>query len=249
MTDILFNIEGKVALITGGTAGIGRMIAGGFARRGARAYITGRDDERTAQAAIEMGCIPLVADMEAKDGPHALAAAFTRAENHLDILVNNAGVNEVPTIDDATVAGWDRVMDVNLRAAFFLVQQLLPQLRASVSGRVINIGSIGGLHVPGWEAYSYGASKAALHHLTRALAKRLGKEGICVNAIAPGPFPSRMHDVESEATRRSIDTCIPLGRAGTSKDMEGLAVFLASQASAYVNGVTIPLDGGYISAL
>jgi NAD(P)-dependent dehydrogenase (short-subunit alcohol dehydrogenase family) len=249
MTDILFNIEGKVALITGGTAGIGRMIAEGFARRGARAYITGRDDKRTAQAAIEMGCIPLVADMEAKDGPHALAAAFTRAENHLDILVNNAGVNELPTIDDATVAGWDRVMDVNLRAAFFLVQQLLPQLRASVSGRIINIGSIGGLHVPGWEAYSYGASKAALHHLTRALAKRLGKEGICVNAIAPGPFPSRMHDVESEATRRSIDTYIPLGRAGTSKDMEGLAVFLASQASAYVNGVTIPLDGGYISAL
>jgi len=249
MTDILFNIEGKVALITGGTAGIGRMIAEGFARRGARAYITGRDAERTAQAAIEMGCIPLVADMEAKDGPHALAAAFTRAENHLDILVNNAGVNELPTIDDATVAGWDRVMDVNLRAAFFLVQQLLPQLRASVSGRIINIGSIGGLHVPGWEAYSYGASKAALHHLTRALAKRLGKEGICVNAIAPGPFPSRMHDVESEATRRSIDTYIPLGRAGTSKDMEGLAVFLASQASAYVNGVTIPLDGGYISAL
>lgn len=249
MTDTLFDIEGKVALITGGTAGIGRMIAAGFARRGSRTYITGRDADRTAQAAVEIGCIPLIADMEAKDGPHALAAAFAQAESRLDILVNNAGVNEVPPIDDATVAGWDRVMDVNLRAAFFLIQQLLPQLRASQAGRIINIGSIGGLHIPGWEAYSYGASKAALHHLTRAVAKRLGKESICVNAIAPGPFPSRMHDVESEATRRSINTYIPLGRAGTSEDMEGLAVFLASRASAYVSGVTIPLDGGYISAL
>ncbi len=249
MIDALFTIEGKVALVTGGTTGIGRMIAAGFARRGAKTYITGRDAARTAEAAAEIGCIALTADLETEDGPHALARAFAAVEPRLDILVNNAGVGEVPSIADATIAGWDRVMDVNLRSAFFLVQQLLPQLRASDGARIINIGSIGGLHIPNWEAYSYGVSKAALHHLTRALAKRLGKEGIGVNAIAPGPFPSKMHDTSSEATQRSIATYIPLGRAGTAEDMEGLAVFLASRAGAYVNGTTIPLDGGYIAAL
>jgi NAD(P)-dependent dehydrogenase (short-subunit alcohol dehydrogenase family) len=247
--DALFTIEGKVALVTGGTTGIGRMIAAGFARRGAKTYITGRDAARTAEAAAEIDCIGLAADLETEDGPHALARAFAAVEPRLDILVNNAGVGEVPSIADATIAGWDRVMDVNLRSAFFLVQQLLPQLRASDGARIINIGSIGGLHIPNWEAYSYGVSKAALHHLTRALAKRLGKEGIGVNAIAPGPFPSKMHDTSSEATQRSIATYIPLGRAGTAEDMEGLAVFLASRAGAYVNGTTIPLDGGYIAAL
>jgi len=133
------------------------------------------------------------------------------------------------------------------------VQQLLPQLRAGASAndpsRIINIGSIGGLHVPSWEAHGYGASKAALHHLTRSLAKALGKDRITVNAIAPGPFPSRLTDTRSEALRKSIATYVPLDRPGEAEDVVGAVVFLAARAGAYVNGTTIPLDGGYIAAL
>jgi len=136
---------------------------------------------------------------------------------------------------------------------FFLTQQVLPLLRAAgtadMPARIINIGSIGGLHIPNWEAHPYGVSKAAIHHLTRSLAKRLGRDHILVNAIAPGPFHSRLTDTGSEAVRRSIQTYIPIGRAGTPEDIEGLCVFLASRAGAFVNGSTIPLDGGYIAAL
>src|SRR5690606_23889953 len=135
------------------------------------------------------------------------------------------GANDTSGIDDVSVADWDRVMNVNLRAAFFLVQQLLPERRAAATaddpGRFINIGSIGGLHIPNWDALPYGASKAGLHHLTRALAKRLGNVHITANAIAPGPFPSRLTDVESAAVRKSVATYVPLGRAGTPEDMEG----------------------------
>jgi NAD(P)-dependent dehydrogenase (short-subunit alcohol dehydrogenase family) len=171
----------------------------------------------------------------------------------LHILVNNAGANEKGTIETAQVDEWDQVLNVNLRAGFFLVQHMLPQLRAAASARdparIINIGSIGGLHIPAWEAFPYGASKAAVHHLTRALAKRLGRENIVTNAIAPGPFPSRLTDTESANVKKSVAAHIPLGRPGEPEDIEGLVVFLASRAGAYINGVTIPLDGGYIAAL
>jgi NAD(P)-dependent dehydrogenase (short-subunit alcohol dehydrogenase family) len=144
-------------------------------------------------------------------------------------------------------------MNVNLRAGFFLIQQLLPQLRAAATAqdpaRIINIGSIGGLHIPNWDAFPYGASKAALHHMTRALAKRLGRDNIVANAIAPGPFPSRMTNTGADNVKKSVETCIPLRRPGEPEDIEGLVVFLASRAGAYVNGTTIPLDGGYIAAL
>jgi NAD(P)-dependent dehydrogenase (short-subunit alcohol dehydrogenase family) len=255
--DELFAIEGKVALVTGGTSGIGLMIARGLLRRNVRTYIVGRDLTHTgaiaAQLSTDGNCIGLAADLADATGPQQLAAEFARCEPRLHILVNNAGMNETGTIDTVSIADWDRVINVNLRAGFFLVQQLLPQLRAAASARdparIINIGSIGGLHIPAWDAFPYGASKAALHHLTRALTKRLGRDNICVNAIAPGPFPSRLTDTESDAVKKSVQTHIPLGRAGEPEDIEGLVVFLASRAGAYVNGTTIPLDGGYVAAL
>lgn len=257
--DPLFDLGGKVALVTGGTSGIGRMIAAGLAARGVRAYITGRD-EGAAQAvaghirqATGGACIGLAADLAAPDGPAALAAQVAQREPALHILVNNAGANATGSLAEGTVADWDTVMNVNLRGAYFLVQQALPLLQAAAGdadpARVINLGSIGGLHIPNWEAHPYNASKAAVHHLTRSLAKALGPDRITVNAIAPGPFPSRLTDTDSPAVQRSVATCVPLGRPGGADDAVGAVVFLASRAGAYVNGTTIPLDGGYIAAL
>ena len=255
--DELFAIRGKTALVTGGTSGIGLMIASGLVRREVKTYIVGRDLTQSRSVAAQLSrdgvCIGLAADLADPDGPQRLAAEFARQEPSLNILINNAGANETGSIDTLSLADWDKVMNVNLRAAFFLVQQLLPQLRAAATAvdpaRIINIGSIGGLHIPDWDAFPYGASKAALHHTTRALAKRLGKDNIVVNAIAPGPFPSRLTDTQSEAVKKSVQARIPLRRPGEPEDIEGLVVFLASRAGAYVNGATIPLDGGYVAAL
>ncbi|HEY8508928.1 MAG TPA: SDR family oxidoreductase [Steroidobacteraceae bacterium] len=257
MTDELFAIRDKVALVTGGTSGIGLMIARGLVRRGVRTYISGRDLAQThavaAQLSGEGQCTGLAADLADAEGPQRLAAQLASHEPRLHILINNAGAHESGNIETVSVADWDRVLNVNLRAAFFLVQQLLPQLRAAASprdpARIVNIGSIGGLHIPNWDAFPYGASKAGLHHMTRALTKRLGRDNITVNAIAPGPFPSRMTRTESEAVKKSIQTYIPLGRPGEPEDIEGAVVFLCSRAGAYVNGTTLPLDGGYIAAL
>ena len=257
MTDELFAVQGKVALVTGGTSGIGLMIARGLLRRGVKTYIVGRHLAHTQEVAGQLStispCIGLAADLAERAGPQQLAAELARHEPRLNILVNNAGANESGALDTVAITDWDTVMNVNLRAGFFLIQQLLPQLRAAATAldpaRIINIGSIGGLHIPNWDAFPYGASKAALHHLTRALAKRLGKDNIVANAIAPGPFPSRLTNTESDAVKKSVQTCIPLRRPGEPEDIEGLVVFLASRAGAYVNGVTIPLDGGYIAAL
>jgi NAD(P)-dependent dehydrogenase (short-subunit alcohol dehydrogenase family) len=258
MTDPLFDISGKIALVTGGTSGIGRMIAQGLVARGVTTYVVGRDAARTGHAAEEIAaqggiCKALTADLSDADGPRALAEAFAAKESRLDLLVNNAGANATGSLAAMSVEDWDTVLTVNLRAAFFLTQELLPLLRAGASGddpaRIINIGSIGGLHVPNWEAHSYGASKAALHHLTRSLAKALGRDRITANAIAPGPFPSRLTDTQSDAVRKSIATHIPLDRPGEADDIVGLVTFLAARAGAYVNGATIPLDGGYLAAL
>jgi NAD(P)-dependent dehydrogenase (short-subunit alcohol dehydrogenase family) len=255
--DELFDIRGKVALVTGGTSGIGLMIARAMVRRGVRTYIAGRDAVQCGEVAAGFSsdgqCVGLVADLAEAEGPQRLAAQIAERESRLHILVNNAGANETGTIDSLSVTDWDRVLNVNLRAGFFLIQQLLPQLRAAATAqdpaRIINIGSIGGLHIPNWDAFPYGASKAAVHHLTRALTKRLGRDHITANAIAPGPFPSRLTDTESAAVKKSVQTYIPLGRSGEPADIEGLVVFLSSRAGAYVNGSTIALDGGYIAAL
>jgi NAD(P)-dependent dehydrogenase (short-subunit alcohol dehydrogenase family) len=253
----IFDIRGKVALVTGGTSGIGTMIAEALVAHGAITYITGRDAAATTEVANRLSrdgqCHALPADLADANGPAALARQFAQGQQQLHVLVNNAGASERSAIDASSIEDWDRVMDVNLRAPYFLVQQLLPQLRAAARAedpaRIINIGSIGGAHVPNWEAFPYGASKAGVHHLTRALAKRLGREHIVVNAIAPGPFPSRMTDTASDAVKNSVATCVPLGRAGEARDLEGLVVFLASRASSYITGNTIPLDGGYLAAL
>ncbi len=257
-TDPLFSLAGKTALVTGGTSGIGAMIARALVARGVKTYISGRDAGRTAAFAEELcagggSCVGLAADLGAEGGPAALAAQLVALEPKLDLLVNNAGANGPGGLSDMTPADWDLVMNVNVRAAFFLTQQLLPLLKAAASeddpARIVNIGSIGGLHIPNWEAHAYNTSKAAIHHLTRSLCKALGKDRITVNAIAPGPFPSRLTDTDSAAVQKSVATYIPLGRPGRAEDVEGLVVFLASRAGAYVNGATIPLDGGYIAAL
>jgi NAD(P)-dependent dehydrogenase (short-subunit alcohol dehydrogenase family) len=256
--DPLFSLAGKVALVTGGTSGIGRMIAGGLVRRGVRTTITGRGEAHASAVAAELAaeggaCFGLGADLAQADGPARLAAEFGGREEMLHLLVNNAGANAEGSLAKMQPADWELVLGVNLRAAFFLSRELLGPLRAAASAqdpaRIVNVGSIGGLHVPNWEAHAYGASKAGLHHLTRSLAKALGPERITVNAIAPGPFPSRLTDTESEAVQRSIATYVPLGRAGEAADVEGAITFLASRAGAYVNGHTLPLDGGYIAAL
>jgi NAD(P)-dependent dehydrogenase (short-subunit alcohol dehydrogenase family) len=256
--DPLFSLEGKTALVTGGSSGIGAMIARGLVGRGVRTYVSGRDIGRITEFAAGLAagggtCIALAADLSHANGPAALAKQFSAHESRLHILVNNAGTQANGVLTAMAMDDWDEVLAVNLRAPVFLVRELLPLLRAAAGpadpARIINVGSIGGLHVPNWEAHPYGASKAALHHVTRSLAKTLGKEDITVNAIAPGPFPSKMHDIASEATQKAIAAYVPLGRAGEPEDAQGVVVFLASRAGAYINGHVIPLDGGYIAAL
>lgn len=255
MTDELFSVAGKIVLVTGGTSGIGNMIARGFAARGARTYITGRDLAKAQQVAADIGgdCIGLAADLSAADGPQALIDELKTRETKLDVLVNNAGGNAKGPIADTSTDDWDFVMELNVRAPFFLIQQALPLLRAAASAEchatVINVGSIGGLHIPNWEAHPYNTSKAAIHHMTRSLAKKLGADQIRVNAIAPGPFPSGMTDTSLESVQKSVATYIPVNRPGTPEDAQGACIFLASRAGAYVNGSVIPLDGGYIGAL
>ncbi|RYE03820.1 MAG: SDR family oxidoreductase, partial [Sphingomonadales bacterium] len=218
-------------------------------------YVAARDLARAEATAAEIGCecIGLAADLGDPEGPAALIDALKAREDRLDILVNNAGANNKGPIEEVTADAWDAVLAVNLRGPFLLVQHALPLLRAAASeaahASVINLGSIGGLHVPNWEAHPYGASKAAIHHLTRSLAKRLGRDHIRVNAVAPGPFPSRLTDTTSERVKQNVQTYIPAGRAGTPEDVQGVCIFLASRAGAYVNGSTIALDGGYIAAL
>jgi NAD(P)-dependent dehydrogenase (short-subunit alcohol dehydrogenase family) len=248
----LFSIRGKVALITGGSRGIGLMIARGFLEAGAKVYISSRKKDvcdDVARQLSEVGeCISLPANVSAAAGCEALAKELGAREPRLHILVNNAGVAWSGTLADYPESGFDKVIDTNLKSVFFLTRDLLPLLEKAATpddpARVINIGSIDGLKVPFTENFAYGPSKAAVHHLTRDLAVKLSGRNITVNAVAPGPFESRMTKWMLDNFQESLEKQCPLHRIGSPADMAGVAIYLASRASAYVNGAVIPVDGG-----
>lgn len=248
----LFSINGKVAVVTGGSRGIGLMIARGFVEAGAKVYISSRKNEacdQTAKDLSEIGqCFSIPADVSTLDGCKHLVGEVSSREQALNILVNNAGAAWGAPLAEYPEAGWDKVMDSNVKSIFFLTREFVPLLEKAATrsdpARVINIGSIDGLKVPSVENYAYAPSKAAVHHLTRVLAVKLGPRNITVNAVAPGPFPSQMTKWMLENFQSQIEADCPLGRIGEPGDMAGVAIYLASRAAAYVNGVVIPVDGG-----
>ncbi len=250
MTD-LFSLTGKVALVTGGSRGIGLMIARGYVEAGVRVYISSRKAEVCEEIAAELStigfCVALPADLSTEAECQRLAAELAAREDHLDILVNNAGATWGAPIEDFDEAAWERVLALNVKGVFHLTKAVLPLLRsagtAEEPARVINIGSIDGIHVPILNTFSYSASKAAVHQLTRHLAKSLAPE-ITVNAIAPGPFESKMMAATLEAVGDQIAAAAPLKRIGRPDDMAGVAIFLASRAGSYLTGTIIPVDGG-----
>lgn len=252
-TSKFFDLTGKVALVTGGSRGIGKMIAEGFIAQGAKVYISSRKAPACEETAAELGpnCIPLPMDVSTVDGCKALAAAMATREPHLDILVNNAGAAWGVEFTEFPESGWDKVMDLNVKSPFFLTQALHDLLKARAShdapSKVINITSIDGLRLNPWETYSYHASKAALIYLTKRMAARLIRDGIIVTSLAPGAFASEMNraarDHGDEVAKR-----IPMRRIGTPEDMAGAAIFLASRASDYVVGDTLVVDGGLVNA-
>ncbi|MDZ4825515.1 MAG: SDR family oxidoreductase [Actinomycetota bacterium] len=248
----LFSIEGKSALVTGGSRGIGLMIARGFVEAGARVYISSRKAAVCDEVAAELSkigtCVSIPADLATEAECNRLASEVAGYENALNILVNNAGATWGEPIEDFPASGWDKVLDLNVKSVFFLTRALLPQLENAATAddpaRVVNIGSIDAIQVPMLETYSYSASKAAVHQLTRHLARSLGRRNITVNAIAPGPFESKMMAETLKNFGDSIAKSSPLGRIGRPDDMAGAAIFLASRAGAYVTGAVLPVDGG-----
>jgi NAD(P)-dependent dehydrogenase (short-subunit alcohol dehydrogenase family) len=250
----LFALEDKTALVTGGSRGIGFMIAQGLVRAGVRVVISSRKAEDLEAAATELArdgdCTAIPADLSTPEGARALGDAVRARTDRLDILVNNAGVTWGAPLEEFPPSGWDRAMHTNLEGVFHLTVSLLPALRAAASeedpARVVNIGSVDGVRVPVMESYSYSASKAAVHMLTRHLAKRLAPEHITVNAIAPGPFESKMMAfmLRDDESRQAVEAMVPLRRIGRPDDAAGLTIFLCSRAGSYLTGAVVPLDGG-----
>lgn len=259
----LFSVDGKVVLVTGGSRGIGEMIAGGFLANGAKVYISSRKADACEATAKRLmathggECVPIAADLSGLDGATALAEALRSHEDHLDVLVNNAGQAWGAPFDQFPEKGWDRVINVNVKGPFFVIQQLMPLLEAAATAddpaRVINIGSIDGLRPPRLQTYSYSPSKAALHAMTRQLAAEFAPRNVIVNAIAPGPFPTWMlstgvgggGDVDN-TDWEAVGRMNPRRRVGTPEDIAGLAIFLASRAGAYTVGEIITCDGGLV---
>jgi NAD(P)-dependent dehydrogenase (short-subunit alcohol dehydrogenase family) len=248
----LFDLTGKTAVVTGGTRGIGLMMARGLLEAGARVYISSRKADGCAAAEQELkpyGTVSAIpADLSTEAECLRLAAEIGQREQALHVLVNNAGATWGAPIEEFPAAAWDKVVDLNLKAPFYLTRAFLPLLEAAGThddpARVINIGSIDGLRVPPMPTYAYSASKAGLHHMTRVLARELGPRHITVNAVAPGPFESKMMAATLEAFGDAIADAAPLRRIGRPDDMAGVAIYLASRAGAYVTGAVIPVDGG-----
>lgn len=247
----LFSLEGRVAVVTGGSRGIGKMIAQGFVEQGAKVYITARKADACNETAAELSkigaCVSLPYDISTVDGCREFAADITKQDAAIDILVNNAGAAWGEPFESFPEAGWDKTMDLNVKSLFYLTQAMHGALKKAASAdkpsKVINIASIDGIKINPWETYAYQASKAAVIHLTRRLAARLIEDNICVSGIAPGAFASNMN----KATRDDPDqvaTMIPAKRTGCDTDMAGTAVFLASRAGDYVVGDTLAVDGG-----
>ncbi len=248
----LFDVSGKVVLVTGGSSGIGKMIAQGFVEHGARVYISSRKADVCEAVAAEFSqqgrCVALPADLSTEAGCVRLAGQLAEREPALHVLVNNAGTNWGAPLEEYPDAAWDKLLALNLKAVFHLTRALLPQLEAAASeedpARVINIGSVDGIQVPVLETYAYSSSKAAVHHLTSVLARRFAPKQITVNAVAPGPFQSKMMAATLERLGDAVRKMVPLRRIGRPEDMAGVAIFLASQAGSYLTGAVIPVDGG-----
>lgn len=253
----LFSVKGKTVVITGGSSGIGAMMAQGFLEGGAKVYITARKAERLMAKAEELSqygpCVGIPGDMSSVEGIEAFVKAVSALEDHIDILVNNAGANWVAPIETFPEAGWDKVMDINVKSIFFMTQKCLPLLSKGTSedpARIINIASIHGLSNPGLPSYSYSASKSAVVHLTAHLATDLARKNINVNGIAPGFFPSNMTKelTENDEMKKMALSRIPRRRIGTPEDIAGTAIYLSSRASAWLCGHIVTLDGGMVAA-
>lgn len=250
-----FSLQGRTALVTGGTRGIGKMIAKAFVEAGARVYVCSRDAEACHQTAEELSalgtCLGMAANLATEDGVKELAARLGEQITHLDILVNNAGTTWGAPLESYPVKGWEKVMQLNVTSVFSCIQQFLPLLlkagSAANPARIINIGSVAGISSFGEQAYAYGPSKAALHQLSRILARELVSQHINVNVIAPGRFPSKMtrHIVSDQRALAEDTALIPMKRWGREEEMAALAISLASTAGAYMTGNVIPLDGGF----
>jgi NAD(P)-dependent dehydrogenase (short-subunit alcohol dehydrogenase family) len=250
----LFDLSGKVAVVTGGSRGIGFMIASGLVANGVRVYITARKAEPCDAAAAELSehgeCISIPADLSTDEGVASFVGALTEREAQVDILVNNAGAAWGAPLGEFPEIGFDKVMDINVKAPFMLTQALLPRLRAGATAedpaRVIMIGSIDGIRVPIGDNYSYSASKAGVHMMARHMAAHLVKDNITINSIAPGPFESKMmaYRLDDPNSRKMVEASVPRKRIGSPEDVAGTVIFLAGRAGAFTTGAVIPVDGG-----
>ncbi len=245
----LFSVDGKVAVVTGGTSGIGRMITDGLLDGGMRVYVA----SRKAEATEGDGLVSLPADLSTQEGAEGLAAAVAEREAEVHLLVNNSGATWGAPLEEYPDAAFDKLWAINVKGVFHLTRALLPQLRAAASAddpaRVVNIGSVDGIRVPVMETYAYSTTKAAVHMLTRHLARNLARDHITVNAVAPGPFDSKMmaFALDDPSTREAISSSVPLGRVGQPSDVAGTVIFLASKAGSYLTGAVIPVDGGIVA--